>query len=348
MKIAVGISGGVDSSACALMLKDCGHDVIGVTMALGRDNEEAELASARRAAENLGIRLHIFDFSREWRENVTDYIRETYMAGYTPNPCVRCNETVKMSLLPKASFALGCDRFATGHYARLATGDEGRPLLMRAVDRSKDQSYFLYRVSDDVLSRTVFPLGAMTKSEVREFARSRGIEASGKSDSQDFCGGDVLAFAAEEERPGDIVDAEGRKLGTHRGFWRYTVGKRKGLGIGGGTPYYVTALDAAENKVIVGFKDAALIRRFEIENAMIRGRLDGGLTAKVRSAGEPTGPVTVKDEGGGILSVECADGLIGVAPGQSAVFYRGDEVIGGGIIRASIRPSDRVPGPQEN
>jgi tRNA-specific 2-thiouridylase len=330
------------------MLQELGHEVLGVTMTLGRADEELNLAAARLTAEKLGIRLEVFDFAELWRKNVADYIRETYMKGETPNPCVRCNESVKMNLLPRAAFALGCDRFATGHYARLGPGGNGRTALMRAKDRTKDQSYFLYRVDSEILDRTLFPLGTMTKAEVREYARLAGIECAEKPDSQDFCGGDVLAFAGTEERPGDIVDLNGRKLGTHRGFWRYTVGKRKGLGIGGGTPYYVTALDAAENKVIVGFRESAAVHRFKVDNAVIRESLAGELSVKTRSAGEPSGPVTVTEEEDGILAVECESGLMGVAPGQSAVFYRGDEVIGGGIIRASTTPCGRVPCPQGN
>lgn len=331
---AVGISGGVDSTACALMLKERGHKVIGVTMTLGRGNEEAELEAARKAAENLDIELKVFDFSGEWHRLVIEYIRSTYQAGRTPNPCIRCNETVKMQLLPQAAFKLGCDLFATGHYARLATGADGRVTLMRAKDRAKDQSYFLYRVDRETLKRTIFPLGGMTKSEVREYALGRGIKAAGKTDSQDFCGGDVLEIAGAEI-PGDIVDMSGRKLGRHRGFWHYTIGKRKGLGIGGGTPYYVVALNAARNEVVVGFKEDTVRFDFDISDVVGGENLQGELAVKIRSGGEPKGPVTVKVNADGSAKVFCPSGISGVAPGQSAVFYRGDEVIGGGIILAN-------------
>ena len=331
---AVGISGGVDSTASALMLKELGHKVIGVTMTLGRDNEEAELDAARKAAENLDIELKVFDFSSEWRRLVIEYIRGTYQAGRTPNPCIRCNETVKMRLLPQAAFKLGCDHFATGHYARLAAGAEGQVTLLRARDRTKDQSYFLYRVDHEILKRTIFPLGGMTKSEVREYALERGIKAADKTDSQDFCGGDVLEIAGAEI-PGDIVDLSGRKLGRHRGFWHYTIGKRKGLGIGGGTPYYVVALNAARNEVVVGFKEDTVRFDFDISDMVGGERLQGELAVKIRSGGEPKGPVTVKVNADGSAKVFCPSGISGVAPGQSAVFYRGDEVIGGGIILAN-------------
>ena len=339
MKIAVGLSGGVDSTVAASLLKERGDEVVGVAMTLGRVGEETGLAETRRVAERLGIPLHVFDLSDAWRANVLDYIRDTYLGGATPNPCVRCNETVKFGLLPKLAFELGCERFATGHYARIGKRDEGRGkrdeesgavVLRRGVDRGKDQSYFLYRVKPEVLARTVFPLGEMTKEAVREKAREFGLEVADKGDSQDFCGGDPMAVVGAAPREGDIVDVNGKVLGRHPGFWNYTIGKRKGLGIGGGTPYYVVGLDAARNTVIVGFKEATVVRRFAIADVVrLADGWTGSLTVKVRSAGEPKGPA-VWDGG---AEVTCPDGLSGVAPGQSAVFFDGDVVVGGGIVR---------------
>ncbi len=329
MKVAVGLSGGVDSCVTAMLLQRAGHDVRGVTMTLGRDDEAASLAATRLAAGRLGVELEVLDFSGEWKREVADYIRETYLAGLTPNPCVRCNETVKMALLPRAAFALGCDFFATGHYARLENGR-----LFRAVDRTKDQSYFLYRADREILRRTLFPLGGMTKTEVRELAREAGLETADRRDSQDFCGGDAVAMVGAEDREGNIVDTSGRVLGRHRGFWHYTIGKRKGLGIGGGTPYYVVALDASRNEVVVAFKDAAQVTEFEIGSLVeFPCALEGDLSVKVRSAGEPKGPVRVEKLGDGRARICCEEGIVGVAPGQSAVFFKGDEVAGGGIIR---------------
>ena len=324
MKVAVGISGGVDSAVAALLLKEQGHEVVGVTMTLGRtpivngrgrplsqDDEEKSLAEARVAAERLDIPLRVFDFADEWRKQVLDYIRTTYRDGRTPNPCVRCNERVKFGLLPRAAFErLGCDRFATGHYARLVDGR-----LFRAVDRSKDQSYFLYRVAPEILARTLFPLGELTKAEVRARAREFALAVADKGDSQDFCGGDVGAIIDLAAREGEIVRTDGKVLGHHAGFWNYTIGKRKGLGVGGGTPYYVVRLDAARNQVIVGTRDETICHELRLTDTV--GRIDLSLPVKVRSAGEPK---------------RLADGLSGVAPGQSAVFYDGDEVVGGGII----------------
>ena len=334
-KIAVGLSGGVDSTVAASLLKARGDEVVGVTMTLGRADEAQALEETRRVAERLGIPLHVFDLSAAWRTNVLDYIRDTYLGGATPNPCVRCNETVKFGLLPKLAFELGCDRFATGHYARVGKRLEGRGTrdekgwLRRGVDKGKDQSYFLYRVRPEVLARTEFPLGEMTKEAVRAKARELGLEVADRGDSQDFCGGDPMAVVGAAPREGDIVDASGKVLGRHQGFWNYTIGKRKGLGIGGGIPYYVIGLDAVRNEVIVGYREETLVRRFEIADVVrLADGWEGPLTVKVRSAGEPKGPV-VWDGG---AAVECPEGLAGVAPGQSAVFFDGDTIVGGGII----------------
>ena len=316
MKVAVGISGGVDSTVAALLLKEQGHEVVGVTMTLGRADEAKSLAEAKTAAERLGIELKIFDFSHEWGLNILQYVQRTYLEGKTPNPCVRCNETVKFGLLPRVAFEMGCERFATGHYARIGIGDQGLGIrLMRGVDRGKDQSYFLYRVKPEILERTIFPLGELTKDEVREKARTFGLEVADKGDSQDFCGGDPMRIVNEPDREGEVVTADGKVIGKHRGYWNYTVGMRKGLGIGGGTPYYVVALDAAKNRVIVGFKDDAVRYDFELTDTV--GVIDKSLPVKVRSAGEPK---------------YLKDGISGIAPGQSAVFYGGDVVVGGGII----------------
>jgi tRNA-uridine 2-sulfurtransferase len=311
-RVAVGVSGGVDSAVTALLLKEKGYDVVGVTMALGRDGEEKSVAEAREVAAKLGIPFEVADLAAPWRREVLKYVSDDYLAGRTPNPCVRCNEFVKFGLLPRWAFeTLHCDFFATGHYARTENGR-----LFRAVDRKKDQSYFLYRVSRDVLARTLFPLGEMTKPEVRELGRRAGIAAAEREDSQDFCGGDVKALVHATPRKGAIVRAsDGQVLGEHPGYWNYTVGMRKGLGVGGGTPYYVIGIDASRNEVLVGTREESLRHDVELRDCV--GEIDKTLPVKVRSAGEPR-----------LLK----DGISGLAPGQSAVFYRGDEVVGGGII----------------
>lgn len=317
MRVAVGISGGVDSAVTALLLKSRGLDVIGVTMALGRVGEEKTVAEARDVASRLGIPFAVADLADDWRRLVLDYVSGDYLAGRTPNPCVRCNEFVKFGLLPRWAFATQrCDLFATGHYARTSDGR-----LFRARDRSKDQSYFLYRVSREILAKTLFPLGEMTKPEVREIGRRAGIAAAERADSQDFCGGDVKALVRASPRAGAIVRAsDGRVLGEHRGYWNFTVGMRKGLGVGGGTPYYVLGVDAARNEVLVGTREESVRTDVALRDCV--GEIDKTLPVKVRSAGEPR-----------LLK----DGISGVAPGQSAVFYRGDEVVGGGIIDSGFR-----------
>ncbi len=317
MKVAVGLSGGVDSAVSALLLKEQGHEVVGVTMSLGRADEAKTQADAREVAARLGIPFAVADLAADWARDVLRYVSDEYRGGRTPNPCIRCNERVKFGLLPRWAFAtLGCDRFATGHYARLQPGADGRMRLLRAVDKSKDQSYFLYRIAPDILARTIFPLGALTKPEVRALGREAGFAAADRADSQDFCGGDVRTLIGAAPRTGEIVRAsDGKVLGLHNGYWNYTIGKRKGLGIGGGTPYYVIGLDAARNVVFVGTKEEAV--RHDLELCDCVGEIDLSLPVKVRSAGEPR-----------LLK----DGIAGLAPGQSAVFYRGDEVVGGGII----------------
>ena len=312
LKVAVGISGGVDSAVTALLLKEKGCEVVGVTMALGRDGEEKSVAEAREVAAKIGIPLEVADLATPWRREVLKYVSDDYLAGRTPNPCVRCNEFVKFGLLPRWAFAtLGCDRFATGHYARL---DGTR--LFRGVDRAKDQSYFLYRVPRDVLVRTLFPLGELTKAEVKAIGRRAGFAAADRAESQDFCGGDVRALVHATPKKGAIVRAsDGKILGEHPGYWNYTIGMRKGLGVGGGTPYYVVGIDAAKNEVRVGTREESIRHDVELRDCV--GEIDKSLPVKVRSAGEPR-----------LLK----DGISGLAPGQSAVFYRGDEVVGGGII----------------
>ncbi|MCQ2395535.1 MAG: 7-cyano-7-deazaguanine synthase [Kiritimatiellae bacterium] len=370
MKVAVGISGGVDSAVAALLLKEQGHEIVGVTMTLGRADEATSLAEAKAVAERLDIPLKVFDFSSVWHTQVFEYLRRVYLGGQTPNPCVRCNETVKFGLLPRAAFELGCERFATGHYARIeckhrvtetqseVCGEAGVPRaearrdgsssvplclcvknvrLLRAVDKAKDQSYFLYRVKPEILAKTVFPLGELTKEEVRAKARAFGLEVAEKGDSQDFCGGDPMKIVGAAPCEGNIVTVDGKVLGKHQGFWNYTIGKRRGLGIGGGTPYYVVGLNAARNEVIVGFKEASVVRRFKVDRVVSFASDEDAasplqaafpLMVKVRSAGEPKGPVIWNGE-----TVACPDGIAGIAPGQSAVFFRGDEIVGGGIIR---------------
>lgn len=320
--VAVGLSGGVDSAVAALLLRDAGFAVTGVTMALGLAADAQNAADAGRIAARLGIPFRALDLSEAYRRDVLDHFRATYLAGETPNPCVRCNQLVKFGRFPEAVRAAGiaCDFLATGHYART---EDGR--LFAARDLAKDQSYFLHRVPRETLRRVLFPLGGLLKAEVREIARAHGFEAADRVDSQDFCAGAARDVVGAADRPGDVVDASGRVLGRHAGFWRYTVGQRKGLGIGGGTPFYVTRIDAARNEVVVGPRAAALCAAFSVRDRV--GAFEGECFVKVRSAARPAACVVSGDR------CTLAEGVLGVAPGQSAVWYSAaGEVLGGGVI----------------
>ena len=278
-KIAVGLSGGVDSSVAAALLLEQGHTVLGLTMKIwsgdfsiragakeacfGPDEAE-EVAACEKLCRQLGIEYRAIDLAAEYEMRVLEYFRREYLSGRTPNPCIICNNEMKFGFLTEAAHSLGLDfeYFATGHYARLARDSAGTFRLRAALDPNKDQSYFLYRLSPERLSRVLFPLGDLAKNQVRDIARSLGLEAAEKPESQDFiAGGDYSPLFADRSPPsGDIVDAEGRVLGRHRGLPFYTIGQRRGIGLGaqaeagGGDsePLYVIALDAERNRVVVG------------------------------------------------------------------------------------------------
>lgn len=351
MTVAVGLSGGVDSSVAALLLREQGHTVVGITMRLWREgvykggerdacfgaHEVEDIERARATAKKLGIGYETFDCFDAYNRDVIGYFRTTYLAGKTPNPCVRCNPVLKFGLLPELAKNAGLqfDAFATGHYARLARVGS-RYAVQRAVDETKDQSYFLYRLSQEQLARTLFPLGDLTKAEIRRIAKDRGLIAADHPDSMDFYSGDKNELIGEPDREGKIVDLSGKVLGRHNGFWHYTVGQRKGLGIGGGTPYYVVDLNACRNEVIVGFEEDAIKTSLTVDE-LVYGALDpaenGGAPIpcflKVRSAGRPKGPAFLSG-----TTATFPDGIKGVAPGQSAVFYSDDgTILAGGIIR---------------
>ena len=350
MKVAVGLSGGVDSSVAALLLKEQGHEVVGVTMKLWRGafrggtrdacfgpGEAEDIARAERLAKQIGIAYRVFDLSEAYEKSIVRYFRETYLKGETPNPCVRCNAAFKFGLLPRlaAESGVAFDKFATGHYARVTEASDGRLELRMAADRKKDQSYFLCRLSQAQLARHIFPLGEMEKGDVRAVARRAGLDAADKPDSQDFYSGDADELIGAPDRPGDIVDTSGRVLGRHRGHWRYTVGQRKGLGLAGGSgePYYVISTDACRNEVVVGRLDEARRKAFDVGdvNWISIPATDGPIPCRVRVRSSGTlFPVVLHR--GRCLS---EDGIFGVAPGQSAVFYGADDdrVLCGGTIR---------------
>ena len=350
MKYAIGLSGGVDSSVAALLLRNAGHEVVGVTMKLWREgvykggdrdacfgsHEEEDIESASRLAERLGIEYRVFDCFDTYNREIIKYFRETYLAGKTPNPCVRCNAMLKFGLLPKLARESGLefDRFATGHYARIVRAPNGRFAVARAADESKDQSYFLYRLSQEQLSAIDFPLGGLAKSEVREIARANGLAVADRRDSQDFYSGDQNELIGEKDREGDIVDLSGKVLGRHNGFWHYTIGQRKGLGIGGGVPYYVVDVNACRNQVVVGHAADTVKTELRVTDVVYSALAPEDAArpvpcrVKVRSAGAPRGPATLE---GDVCTFP--EGIAGIARGQSAVFYgESGEILAGGII----------------
>ena len=347
--VIVGFSGGVDSCVAAFLLMERGFRLTAVTMRLWRGqyrggerdacfgaHEEEHLAAAADAARALGIPHRVFDLSDEYDRQIIADFRAAHLAGRTPNPCVRCNPIVKFGLLPRLAAEAGIrfDHFATGHYARVEPRADGRFALLRARDHAKDQSYFLHRLSQEQLARQIFPMGGVTKAEAREIARAHNLAAADRPDSQDFYSGDVGELIGAEDRPGNIMDLSGKVLGRHNGFWRYTIGQRKGMGIGGGVPFYVVDRNAQRNEVIVGRADDAVVTSLDMDDVNwvsvaptsepVAARL------KVRSVGEPKTRAVLAG-----THVEFPEGIRGVAPGQSAVLYAADsdEVLCGGFIR---------------
>ena len=345
--VVVGMSGGVDSAAAAWILHEKGCRVIGVTLRFycyARSAasprpccSDALLRRARRLCAKLGIDHHVIDVEKEFNETVVRDFIDGYRAGRTPNPCVLCNEKVKFPALVKAADWLGCERIATGHYARLVSGGRGAPLLAAAFDGKKDQSYFLYRVPVKILRRTLFPLGEMLKESVKSSSARFGPGHEGQRESQDVCflpDGSLRRFLGERIGfdPGEIVDRGGRVLGRHDGAYLYTIGQRKGLGVAGGIPLYVSEIDARNNRVVLGRKEEIFSALALCGSLRLRSRdLSGGLAAKIRYGRAPA-DVARAVRRGPLLEVAFREPQWAVTPGQSLVLYRGGVVVGGGII----------------
>lgn len=363
MKIAVGLSGGVDSAVAALLLMKEGHEVTGVTMKLWQEGrykggchdacfgpgEADDIAAAEALAAKIGIEYRVFDCADEYERIVIDYFRREKASGRTPNPCVVCNPRMKFGLLPEvAARHFAFDRFATGHYARIVRSGE-RHAVACAADLSKDQSYFLWGLSQEQLARAMFPLGELAKVDVRRLAAEAGLPMAEKPDSQDFYSGDCSELLGEADRDGEIVATSGKVLGIHHGYWRYTVGQRKGLGIGGGKPYYVLKVDGKENRIVVGTREEAVRTEFRVQTSNwmaaepTEKRIEGFV--KIRSNGNPVGPASLEN---GVVRVP--GGIFGVAPGQSAVMYSpGGAILCGGVIQggAGHVPGDDAERPEQ-
>ncbi len=352
MKILVGLSGGVDSSVAALLLKKEGHEVIGATMSIWGKNgmaaksshknacygpdEKEDIEAAREIAKQIGIPYYVFDCVEQYERIVLENFKSEYIQGRTPNPCVWCNARVKFGVLPQIAKENGIDfdKFATGHYARVVE-ENGRFLLKRGIAPHKDQSYFLYRLKQEQLKNIILPLGNYTKEQIREIAKENGLEVAEKPDSQDFYDGDYNELLGVKEKEGNIVDLNGKVLGTHKGIWNYTIGQRKGIGISSTEPLYVLELKKDTNEVVIGPKDKTFKKTLIADNinwiAIENLTEPRKATAKIRSTQQPT-PVTLTPIEDGKVQVDFDEFQKSIAIGQSAVFYDEDTVLGGGVI----------------
>jgi len=337
--IYVALSGGVDSAVAAILLKEQGYNVIGVTLRLKPGNlADGDIADAKAVADKLGIPLEIVDLRNEFKA-VTDYFCREYLEGKTPNPCVLCNPTVKLGKLVEHALKNGVDCVATGHYAEIIKDSEGKFLIKRNPS-GKDQSYFLCRLNQHILSHVIFPIAELTKPEIREIAERHGIPVAQKKDSQEVCfipDNDYISFIerefSPEAIPGDFVSSSGEKLGTHAGIYKYTIGQRKGLGAFG-KPMYVLGIDAKNNKVIIGDNEELFKTEISVENLNFLSKKPTEdrlrCSIKIRCAAKPADAVIEISHNSAKITFDSPQRA--AAPGQTAAIYIDDILIGGGTI----------------
>lgn len=346
----VAMSGGVDSSLTAVLLKEQGHDVTGVTMHLWEGDDDGIMesqccsvemtAGARRVCAQYDIPYYVFNYQKEFRKNVIEYFLREYTVGATPNPCLACNRDLKFRFLMERAELLGFDGLATGHFVRITGGGDAPYDLRRGIDINKDQSYVLYMLGQRELARLYFPLGKYTKPQVRAMARERGLATADKPESMDICfipDNDYRRFLTEERpetmKPGPIVTRKGDILGEHKGLPQYTIGQRKGLGIAAGKPLFVIDIDTTRNLLIVGEADELERREFIITDVKtVYGSIEAQhCGVQIRAHGEAY-PATITPRADGLIHVRYDQPQRAITPGQAAVLYDGDRVLGGGRI----------------
>ncbi|MCI7150595.1 tRNA 2-thiouridine(34) synthase MnmA [Bariatricus sp. HCP28S3_E4] len=353
-KVVVGMSGGVDSSVAAYLLKEQGYDVIGVTMQIWQDEEEtvqeenggccglSAVEDARRVAAALDIPYYVMNFKKEFQKYVIDYFMDEYLNGRTPNPCIACNRYVKWEALLTRSMEIGADYIATGHYARIDVLPNGRYAIKHSATRMKDQTYALYNLTQDQLKRTLMPVGEYSKEEIRAIAENIHLKVASKPDSQDICfvpDGDYAEFIRRESKKevpeGNFVSTDGKILGRHKGITHYTVGQRKGLGLSLGHPAFVLEIRPETNEVVIGTNEESMTRFVKANrlNFMAVEDIEGEMRAfgKIRY-NHKGAPCTVKRTGEDEILCTFDEPVRAVTPGQALVLYDGDYVLGGGTI----------------